>query len=84
MFMRLCNNLQFNLLLQHKWIPDVFLISDGHVCALGGEWLLVTELYKFVWDIWINNSSTGHCLDLTLGLVVSLSIFSERQILNII
>ena len=43
-----------------------FPISGRHVCA-PQIWRLHTELYKFVWNIMSNNSSTEYRTDLRLG-----------------
>lgn len=53
-----------------KWILDV-LFDFWPPCL----WRLSTELHKFVWKIWTNNSSTGHWLALRIGQLVSLLMF---------
>ena len=55
-----------------KWTPDVFFLFQAAMLVfLGGTptWRLHTKLYKFMWNILSNNSSTEYCTDLTPGRI---------------
>ena len=48
-----------------------FLFQAAMLVPLGGTptWRLHTKLYKFMWNILSNNSSTEYCTDLTPGRI---------------
>ena len=53
-----------------KWTPDVFFLFPAAIFVSLGRtqnWRLHTKLYKFVWNIMSNNSSTEYRTDLRLG-----------------
>ena len=53
-----------------KWTPDVFFLFPAAMLVSLGRapaWRLHTKLYKFVWNIMSNNSSTVNRTDLRLG-----------------
>ena len=53
-----------------KWTPDVFFLFAGAMLVSlrrAPTWRLHTKLYKFLWNIMSNNSSTENRTDLRLG-----------------
>ena len=53
-----------------KWTPDVFFLFPAAMLVSLGRapaWRLHAKLYKFVWNIMSNNSSTENRTDLRLG-----------------
>ena len=62
-----------------KWTPDVFPYFRPP-CRGTQTWRLHTKLYKFMWNILSNNSSTACRTDLTLGQIPYLLILYTMSI----